>query len=161
MAGRGTPDDGIITRIMAKTYFQQSGPKSLDRMALYDLLEDSGIDRLPIEDRLATLCMLTARSIVDGIGRNTPELNAPHLKAMVICGGGGFNPVLMAMIRDQATGVAVTRMEDHGMDSGFIEAELMAYLAARSKAGMPLTFPQTTGVEAACTGGRITLPQPK
>ncbi|MCE2516463.1 MAG: anhydro-N-acetylmuramic acid kinase [Alphaproteobacteria bacterium] len=156
MAARGTADDDVITAIMSHPYFQKTGPKSIDRMALYDFLDDSGIEGLPIEDRLASLTRLTARSIIDGARRN-----APDLKALVVCGGGGFNPSLMAMIRAEAPTLTVHRMEDHGMDSGFIEAELMGFLAARCKAGLPLTFPETTGVAEPVTGGSIITPQPK
>lgn len=156
MAAAGTADDDIITAIMTHPFFRQPGPKSLDRMALYDFLANSGISRLPIADRLASLTRLTARSMVEGAKRN-----APDLKALVVCGGGGFNPTLMTMIRAEDPTLAVHRMEDHGLNSGFIEAELMAFLAARSQRGLPLTFPATTGVAEPVTGGVIVTPQPK
>jgi anhydro-N-acetylmuramic acid kinase len=39
-----------------------------------------------------------------------------------------------------------------------IEAEAFAYLAARTLAGLPISFPGTTGVAAPMTGGRIAKP---
>ena len=37
--------------------------------------------------------------------------------------------------------------------SDFVEAELIAYLSARSLNKLPITFPNTTGVDKALTGG--------
>jgi len=36
-----------------------------------------------------------------------------------------------------------------------MEAEAFAYLAVRSLYGLPLSFPETTGVKAPQTGGRL------
>ncbi|MBV9221364.1 MAG: hypothetical protein JOY94_18240, partial [Methylobacteriaceae bacterium] len=41
-----------------------------------------------------------------------------------------------------------------------IEAQAFAYLALRSLRGLPLTFPGTTGVAKATTGGIIAMPRP-
>ena len=67
------------------------------------------------------------------------------------------------MIRAR-TDAAVTVIDDHGgndpdLNGDFIEAELMAFLAERSRRGLPITFPGTTGVDAAMTGGMLTLPK--
>ena len=39
------------------------------------------------------------------------------------------------------------------LDGDGLEAEAWAYLAVRSRLGMPITFPGTTGVSAPLTGG--------
>ena len=153
LAASGAPDLNKVAAVLSHEYFHLTGPKSLDRMGLYQLIHGCGFDQLPPADHLASLTLLTARSIIDGLKRNADTVH--HL---VVCGGGGLNPTLMAMINDAAGDITVSRMEDLGGDSRFIEAELMAYLAARSLNGLPLTFPNTTGVPAPQTGGMIAYP---
>jgi anhydro-N-acetylmuramic acid kinase len=48
---------------------------------------------------------------------------------------------------------------DLGLRSDFVEAEAMAFLAARSLRGLPLTYPGTTGVKTPQTGGMLWRPQ--
>ncbi|HSG95630.1 MAG TPA: anhydro-N-acetylmuramic acid kinase, partial [Afifellaceae bacterium] len=45
--------------------------------------------------------------------------------------------------------------EDIGIDGDAVEAQAFAYLAARTAAGKPITYPGTTGIGAPMTGGRI------
>ena len=42
-----------------------------------------------------------------------------------------------------------------GWSADAMEAQAFAYLAVRSRAGLPLTFPTTTGVPHPMTGGRL------
>ncbi len=158
MAAAGTPHHQLIDTILTQDYFKRIGAKSLDRMGLYGLISDAEyqgqrLDNLPIKDRLATLTMLTARSIIDGI-----RLNNNAVRHIIICGGGSLNPTLMRMIVSVAPHITITTMEDHGLDSRFIEAELMAFLAARSHYGLPITFPNTTGVSSPQSGGIMAYP---
>jgi len=71
-----------------------------------------------------------------------------------------LNPTLMAMIQSYSK-AAVSRLDDHGLDSRFTEAELMAVLAARHERGLPITFQQTTGVDKPMTGGNMLMPRLK
>ena len=48
--------------------------------------------------------------------------------------------------------------EDAGLDGDAMEAEAWAYLAVRSRRGLPLTFPTTTGCRRPVTGGVIVNP---
>ena len=52
----------------------------------------------------------------------------------------------------------VRTAEDHGWRGDAIEAEAMAYVAARRARDLPYTFPTTTGVAEPMTGGRIAHP---
>jgi len=45
-----------------------------------------------------------------------------------------------------------------GWSSDHLEAQAFAYLAVRSLRGLPLTFPTTTGVCEAMTGGVVARP---
>ena len=152
-AATGIAHDGLVDAMMAHAFFAAKGPKSLDRNGLYDLMPMDALSALSGADQMATFCAMTARSIVDGL-----TLNCPDIQEIVICGGGSMNPVLMAAIKAAAKGIRVSRSDDHvigglALDSRFIEAELMAYLAVRSLRDLPITFPETTGVDEPRSGG--------
>jgi anhydro-N-acetylmuramic acid kinase len=53
------------------------------------------------------------------------------------------------------TGLAIEPAEGLGWSADAMEAQAFAYLAVRSRAGLPLTFPTTTGVPHPMTGGRF------
>lgn len=161
MASLGEPDHDLINEMIAHPYFKKRGAKSLDRLELREFVLNDDLAKLSHHDQMATLTYFTAKTIVGGIALNMPS----PLKNLVMTGGGSLNSSLIKAIKAEAEktikGMAVSRMEDHGMDSRFIEAELMAFLAVRHLRGLPLTFPQTTGVDAPQTGGVMVLPQPK
>jgi anhydro-N-acetylmuramic acid kinase len=48
---------------------------------------------------------------------------------------------------------AVVPAEAVGLDGDLLEAEAWAYLAVRSRLGLPVTFPGTTGVTRPMTAG--------
>jgi anhydro-N-acetylmuramic acid kinase len=60
----------------------------------------------------------------------------------------------MAMLAARL-GVPVGPVEQAGWDGDALEAQAFAYLAVRSRAGLPLTLPGTTGVHAPTSGGRF------
>jgi anhydro-N-acetylmuramic acid kinase len=45
-----------------------------------------------------------------------------------------------------------------GWSSQSIEAQAFAYLAVRTRGGLPITFPGTTGVKQPMTGGVVMRP---
>lgn len=61
---------------------------------------------------------------------------------------------MMAALRG-ALPCAVLSAEQAGWRGDSIEAEAFAFLAARTVHGLPLSWPTTTGVPAAMTGGRL------
>jgi anhydro-N-acetylmuramic acid kinase len=75
-------------------------------------------------------------------------------KRLIAAGGGTKNPVLLAEIAKR-TGIPVELAESLGWSADAMEAQAFAYLAVRSRAGLPLTFPTTTGVPRPMTGGRL------
>jgi anhydro-N-acetylmuramic acid kinase len=72
----------------------------------------------------------------------------------VAAGGGTHNPVLIREIA-RRTGLKIEPAESFGWSADAMEAQAFAYLAVRSRAGLPLTFPTTTGVPRPMTGGRL------
>jgi anhydro-N-acetylmuramic acid kinase len=63
----------------------------------------------------------------------------------------------MAALRTRL-GVAVAPVEAVGWDGDPLEAQCFGFLAARVVAGLPLSFPGTTGVPHPMPGGRIAEP---
>ena len=147
LAAAGQVDEAVLAELMGHGYFRESGAKSLDR---YDFSLDWAQGRR-LEDVVATLTAFTAESVALA-ARSLPE--APSM--WIVCGGGCHNPVLMQALRDRLGDCR--RADDLGLRGDFIEAEAMAFLAARSLRGLPLTYPGTTGVAAPLTGGALWQP---
>ncbi len=146
-AASGTADPAALARLMDNPWFARPMPKSLDR----DAFSAEAVAGLSTEDGAATLTAFTSGTILKGV------VIAGGADRIVVSGGGASNPFLMHLL---ATGAdaPVDSAEKLGWSPDFIEAEAFAYLAARSRMGLPITFPGTTGVAAPTTGGRLAAP---
>lgn len=145
-AERGKVVPSLVEHYLASPFFSANIRRSLDRSDFLPPLKGA----VSLEDGARTLAHLTGASILKLVG----YLPQPP-KTFVVCGGGRLNPVIMAEFREQAAlqGATVVAAEAAGFDGGSMEAEAWAYLAVRSLKGLPLTYPGTTGVGAAVTGG--------
>lgn len=144
VAARGSVHAVALTALLDHPFFDRPAPKSLDRNAF----NPSPVAGLSIEDGAATLTAFTAFSVE----RLLPHLPAPPAR-WVVTGGGRRNATLMAMLADRLR-VPVDPVETVGWNGDALEAQAFAYLAARSRLGLPLSEPGTTGVPAPVTGGR-------
>ena len=70
----------------------------------------------------------------------------------LVCGGGRRNRALMRSLADRLQ-VSVESIEAIGYDGDVIEAQCFAYLALRSRRGLPISLPSTTGVPSPLSGG--------
>jgi anhydro-N-acetylmuramic acid kinase len=145
VASSGKADERALRLLLAHRYFELPPPKSLDRNA-FSL---AAVEMLPLADAAATLVAFTAETIAHAL-QQVPA----RPKRLIAAGGGTKNPVLMAEIA-RRTGLAVEPAESLGWSADAMEAQAFAYLAVRSRAGLPLTFPTTTGVPYPMTGGRL------
>ncbi len=147
-ASVGRVNAGVLSGLLGHPYFSAPPPKSLDR---FDFSLAS-LEPLELEDAAATLVAFTAEAVRLGfemMGQNPTEL--------VVTGGGRHNPEIMKALSERLS-TPVKTAEDHGWRGDSIEAEAFAYLAARAAAGLPYSFPRTTGVSSPMTGGRIIRP---
>jgi anhydro-N-acetylmuramic acid kinase len=142
-AARGRVNEDVVRFYLAHAYFGLLPPKSLDRSAF---IADT-VEWMALEDGAATLTALTAGAIVRAREHMKEE---PSL--WVVSGGGRRNMTLMRMIAERVEG-AVVPAEAVGLAGDALEAEAWGYLAVRSRDGLPITFPGTTGVAAPTTGG--------
>ena len=150
LALRGRVDAEVLRRLMAHRYFGLPGPKSLDRLDFAASLADSGLAGLDAADGAATLVAFCVASIAACRFPQPPQ-------RWLVTGGGRHNPALMQGLR-QRLGVAVDPVEAVGWNGDALEAQCFGFLAARSVAGLPLSYPSTTGVPQAMPGGRIAEP---
>jgi anhydro-N-acetylmuramic acid kinase len=143
LAAEGRVHDDYVTQYLRHSYFGEPPPKSLDRNAfLLELVDD-----LSPADGAATLTAFTATAIARA-REHFPE----QPKLWLVAGGGRRNKTLMAMIAERVE-AAVAPAEAAGIDGDSLEAEAWAYLAVRSLAGLPITFPGTTCVARPLSGG--------
>ena len=125
-------------------YFPRRPPKSLDRNDF--AAAAARLASLGAEDGAATLTAFTAAAVAAAAG-SFPSRRVRWL----VTGGGRRNPALMAALR-RRLGVPVEPVETVGWDGDALEAQAFAYLAVRSRRGLPISFPETTGVPRPMTG---------
>jgi anhydro-N-acetylmuramic acid kinase len=146
-AARGKYDEEIVDLALDLPFFEMSPPKSLDR----DAFQGLPLDGLSPENGAATLCAITVASIL-----MADDWLPQAPKRIIVCGGGRHNPMIMDKLPDR--GILHVTAEEAGLNGDSIEAEAWAYLAIRSRLGLPITFPRTTGVKEPTSGGVLSLP---
>lgn len=150
MPSGGAVVDGALELFLDDPYFRRVPPKLVGedhfRLMLDLVLE------LSDAEAYTTLCGMTATAILLGL-----EHLPAQPRQVVLTGEGVDHPKLVPMIR-AAMDVPVSTIEDFGADPCSVKAQAMAYLAIRSRVGLPTTSPNTTGVPAAIGGGRLFFP---
>jgi len=150
LAASGQGDLPVLNRLLADPYLSRPPPKSLDRLDFAASLASSGLDRLSTADGAATLVAFTAAAVA------AAPLPNPPLR-WLIAGGGRHNPAIMNALRSRIA-APIDAVEAVGWDGDALEAQCFGFLAARTRAGLPISFPGTTGVRAPYTGGRVAAP---
>ena len=150
-AAKGRVDEAFVARVLADGFFGLPYPKSLDRNAF--AFANIGLPDFSVADGAATLSALTAASVARVV-RLLPE----PPRAWIVAGGGARNPTLMRMLAERLKPASVETADAVGWSSQSIEAQAFAYLAVRTRNGLPITFPQTTGVAQPMQGGVIARP---
>lgn len=146
LARAGKINGDALREMLDHAYFKQTLPKSLDR----DDFDPAPVAALSLEDGAATLTAFTAAAVAAVV----PQLPVAPGRWLVT-GGGRHNPALMGQL-GQRLAVPVEPVEAVGWDGDALEAQAFAYLAVRSRLGLPLSLPGTTGVKQATSGGVCT-----
>lgn len=149
IAGEGSVVRAVVRRFLENPFFDKPGPKSLDRND-FTLEAAEGLE---LADGARTLAAVTAGAILKS-AEHLPE--RPRL--WILCGGGRRNPHIVADMKAGAGDAEVVLAEDAGLAGDFTEAEAWAFLAVRSRRGLPLTWPTTTGCREPATGGVLEEP---
>lgn len=143
LAQSGRIDESALAALMAHPYFDRPPPKSLDRN---DFVIDA-VESFSMADGAATLTAFTAAAVA----RAEAFLHEPVTRWLVT-GGGRHNPTLMAGLAKRLS-APVAPVEAVGWDGDALEAQMIGFLAVRSIARLPLSYPTTTGTARPMPGG--------
>lgn len=152
LAAEGRVVEELVSEFLSHSWFSADPPKSLDRDD-FALFAKGLVGGLGPADGAATLCAFTTYAV-----KRASDFLPRLPRRWLVTGGGRKNPVMMAMMRN-LLGVPVDAVEAEGWQGDAIEAQAFAYLAARHLKGLPLSYPQTTGVKQPTTGGRMFQPR--
>ncbi|WP_372786142.1 anhydro-N-acetylmuramic acid kinase [Phenylobacterium sp.] len=147
-ASVGQVNAGVLAGFLGHPYFAAPPPKSLDR---FDFSLEP-LEPLELEDAAATLVAFMAEGVRLGV-----EITGQTPRELIVTGGGRHNPEIMKALAERLP-VPVNAAEAHGWRGDSIEAEAIAFLAARTTNGLPISFPKTTGAPEPMTGGKIVKP---
>ena len=148
IAAKGQIDRDRLGNMLGDDWFRTPPPKSIDR---YDF-SIAPVEGLSLTDGAATLTAFT----IESMGMAVQHLPTPP-EHWFVCGGGSKNIHIMNSL-ETLLKVKIDTIEELGGRSDLLEAEAFAYLAVRSKLGLPLSLPETTGVPSPLTGGVLSQP---
>lgn len=148
LAASGAVSNTHVAAFFDHPFFEQSGPKSLDRYS-FPVPDVSG---LTTEDAMATLAAMTVGSVQRAVDALPVTPNS-----LFVAGGGVDNQTIMTRLAE-ALPCSVAALDSLGASAAMMEAEAFAYLAVRHLKGLPISYPSTTGVPAPTLGGRLATP---
>ena len=154
LALKGQVDEDRLREMLNHPYFDEQYPKSLDRNEFVDSISHALVG-MSVEDGAALLSAFCAAGVERSL-RLLPVLS--ELSGMpvriLLCGGGRHNRAIVRQLQIR-TKTTVEDVDVLGWRGDALEAECFAYLATRVKAGLPTSFPSTTGCRIPVVGGVI------
>ena len=149
IAATGIVDEDKLEKILEDPYFTLKYPKSLDRFDFSYKLAGG----MSLEDGAATLTALVAAAVSKSL-----DMLPIRPTQLIVSGGGRKNTTMMREIATRGN-IEVKTADNYDWRGDAIEAECFAFLAARSLANLPISYPKTTGVLKPLTGGVIAYPE--
>lgn len=149
-AAQGSVLQDLLDCWLAEPYFRAPAPKSTGR-AQFNLdwataLAANGLEQYRAADVQATLCELTAQTIVASLAVDTQQV--------LICGGGAYNGQLMRRLAALAAHANVRSTAAAGLQPEWVEAAAFAWLAHQRVHRLPGNLPSVTGARrTALLGG--------
>jgi anhydro-N-acetylmuramic acid kinase len=139
-AASGSVNQRLLDKWLREPFFTAPPPKSSGRELFnLDWLTQAGIDDRP-ENIQATLVQLTIESIARDI-----ERYADKTAELFVCGGGAYNPLLMAGLGQRLNNIEIRSTEALGLKPTWVEAVAFAWLAKQTLEGKPGNLPEATG----------------
>ncbi|WP_344009708.1 anhydro-N-acetylmuramic acid kinase [Streptomyces thermospinosisporus] len=162
LAARGRVDETLLRRLLDEPYYAEPPPKTTGKELFHwPYLRDalSACGPLPLEDVVATVTRLTARTVADAV-------RSAGAGEVAASGGGTRNPTLMAMLRTELGGIPLRTSDELGLPSAAKEAYAFAVLGFLTVHGLNGTIPACTGARrpsilGSVTPGRRGLPRPR
>lgn len=143
-AAQGQVLPNLLRDLLAEPFFHQPPPRSTGR----DLFHLQWLDHrlathpgAPPVDVQATLLELSARCVVDSLGR----FAAGPWQALMVCGGGAFNARLMQRLQSLLPTVQVSNTAQAGLPPMQVEGAAFAWLAMRWVRHLSGNLPAVTG----------------
>ena len=149
LALQGDVDSKFLAILMSDEFFNQAPPKSLDRNYFHKYLKSC--EESP-QNLISTLSYFTANTIVDAVKYFPTDVNK-----IIICGGGSKNKYITKKISELSKKEVITS-DSIGISSRYVESEAFAYLAVRCLLNLDISYPTTTGIQSAMSGGSIFRP---
>lgn len=156
-AASGKAHPSLLKTFLDDDYFSRPPPKSTGKEYFSPAWLDRKLERfgdINAEDIQATLCELTAHSIVDAI-----NLYAQSCQKILVCGGGVHNPVLMTLLQHHLS-MPVVSTSALGVDPDGVEAIAFAWLARQTLNDLPGNVCSVTGAETPVILGGIYTGKP-
>ncbi|TME61777.1 MAG: anhydro-N-acetylmuramic acid kinase, partial [Chloroflexi bacterium] len=160
-AARGRVDERALGWAFGNEYFAKRAPKSTGREDFGQPFADELARRVTHnggtrDDALATAIALTARTVADGLRRETP--GGTTWRELIIAGGGARNPTLVSALRAAVAPTPVRTSDELGIPVTSREAVAFAILGAYRMQGKPNILSKATGASRAVSGGAIHQP---
>ena len=150
--------EGKINKNLADNFLNKLQEKNKNKNVSYDTSDFNILEfnRLKPKDGAATLSFITAKAILNF----AKDL---ELKRIIISGGGRFNQAILNNLKKDRFIISLiddvksSQGDDPvlNLNGNFIESQAFAYLAVRSYLKLPISFPETTGVQKSCLGGEL------
>ena len=144
----GMVQQQLLTEMMADPYFQLQGPKSTGREYFSSawLAEKLKATQYKAADVQRTLTRFTAQSIQHA-------LRFEKLDKLFVCGGGAYNPLLMADLQQLFPATQIGHTAALGVAADWVEAMAFAWLAYAYDEKITGNIPEVTGARKAVVLG--------
>lgn len=150
-AARGKINERLLIRLLKHPFLSQTPPKTVSIEDFNDLWEQ--LQGLSSADGAATITAFIAKSI-----KKAQDFLKIKPTQWILAGGGSYNPTLVRAIKNELT-YPVHLADEYGWDKSTFGAQGYAFLAVRTLMGLPILFPETTGVPFAMPAGLIHYPK--
>lgn len=135
----------ILKKNMSDDFFKKNYPKSLDR----NYFSIKKYKNLDFYDACATISMFTVLSIYEGIKMTEIDCDCIYL-----VGGGSRNQFISSKLSKLISG-KIKFINKLSLSDNYIESQAFAYLGIRSIKKLPISYPKTTGIKKALSGGDL------
>lgn len=156
IAAEGQVHESWLSCMLEDEYYFRTPPKTTGREYFSLTYIENALKFAPEDERdiIATLTALTAKSIAESYNRFIyPSID---IKAVIIGGGGAYNPTLMKFLRRYLPKhIELETHEDFGISNNYKEVMAFALLGYCTFYGIPNNLPSCTGAKKRVVLGKI------
>ena len=153
LASKGKVNSKLVFSFLQDPYFRMKSPKSLDRNYFKKYLKENALKDMTNHDVMANLLEFTIESISMAIEQ------LPSKPSSIVVMGGGINNKFLIKRLLQKLNNNILFLPKEIFSAEMVEAELIAFLSARTLYNLPITFPSTTGVKKKCLVEKYIIPK--